>query len=109
GAVDEQVRNFGWKHQRLDGRVVEIGDEVDGVEINVGEQFFRDCGHAGFGVPIGGGRIAVDGTEVALTVDERVTQGEILRHANHGVVDGGVAVGVIFAENFTDDLGALHV
>ena len=37
--------------------------------------------------------VAVDRAEVALAVDQHVTHGEILRHADDGVIDGLVAVG----------------
>ena len=62
---------------------------------------------ARLGVPHGRGRVAVDGAEVALAVDQRVAHAEILGHADQGVVDGRVAVRVVLAEDFADDLGAL--
>jgi hypothetical protein len=65
--------------------------------------------HANFGVAHGRRRVAVDGTEIALPVDHRVAQGEILRHANDGVVNGAVAVGVIFTDDVADDPGRLLV
>ena len=55
------------------------------------------------------GRVAVDRAEVALAVDQRVAQGEILRHARHRVVDGAIAVRVILAEHLADDTGGLLV
>jgi hypothetical protein len=58
----------------------------------------RDFGHPDFGVPHGGGGIAVDAAEVALPVDQRVAHGEVLRHADDGVVDRAVAVRVILAD-----------
>ena len=65
--------------------------------------------HAALGVTHGGGRVAVDGAEVALAVDERIAQREGLRHADQRVVDGGVAVGMVDAHGLADDLGALGV
>ncbi len=64
-----------------------------------------DGGHAGFGVAHGGGGVAVNGAEVALAIDQRVAHGEVLGHADHGVVDGLVAVGMVFAQHFADDTG----
>ncbi len=109
GAVDDQVRNARGQHRRLDGGVVEVGDEVDGVLIDVGQQLFGDLSHARFGVPVGCGRIAIDGSEVALAVDQRIAQAPGLRQAHHGVVDRAVAVGVILLQAFAHDTGALHV
>ena len=65
--------------------------------------------HAALGVTHGRGRIAVDGAEVALAVDERVAQRKGLRHADQGVVDGGVAVGMVDTHALADDLGGLGV
>ena len=44
-----------------------------------------------------------------MSVREHVAHGEILRHADDGVVDGAVAVRVIFTEHFTDDARRLLV
>jgi hypothetical protein len=45
------------------------------------------------------GRTAVDRAEIALTVHQQVAHGEGLRHAHDGVVNGGIAVGVILADH----------
>ena len=55
------------------------------------------------------GVIAVDGAKVALTVNKRIAQAKILGHAHHGVVDRGVAMGMVLAQDFTDDTCALFV
>ena len=44
-----------------------------------------------------------------LAADEGVAQGKILRHAHHGLINGGVRVGVILAQDLADDTGALLV
>ena len=74
-----------------------------------GHQRHGDRGQLGFGVAIGGGVIAVDIAEIALPVDQRVAQREVLREADHRVVDDLVAVRVIFADHVADDARALLV
>jgi hypothetical protein len=64
---------------------------------------------ARLGVAVGRRRVAVDRAEVALAVDERVAHREVLREADHRVVDAGVAVRVVLAEHVADDRGALLV
>src|SRR5690606_11914768 len=44
-----------------------------------------------------------------LAVDQRVAQVPWLRHAHHGLVDGGVTMWVVLADHFTDDARALGV
>ena len=91
-AVDDEVGDARGQDGGLGGGLVVVGDEVDGVGVDVGEHLAGDAGQARLGVAHGGGWVAVDGAEVALAVDERVAEREGLREADHGVVDGGVAV-----------------
>ena len=60
--------------------------------------------HPHFGVTHGRGVVAVHRTEVALTVDQHVAHGEILRHPDDGVIHGDVAMRV-FTDYVTDHTG----
>ena len=62
-----------------------------------------------FGVAVGRRRIAVDRSEVALPVDERVAHVEVLREPDERVVRRRVAVRMVVADDFADDLRALAV
>ncbi len=108
-SVDDEVGDTRGENDGLGGALIEIGNHVDGFHFDVGHHFAGDFGHAAFGVPVSRGRIAIDGTEVALTVDERIAEGPGLRHADEGVVDGGVAVGMVFLQTFADDAGAFGI
>jgi hypothetical protein len=66
-------------------------------------------GHAHFGVSHGSSVVAVHGTEVALAIDQQITQRERLRHPHDGVVHGSVAVGVILTDDVTDHTGGFLV
>ena len=90
-------------------RSSKFGGEVDALLVDVGEELDGELGEARFGVAVRGRRIAVDRAEVALPVDERVAHREVLREADHRVVDAGVAVRVVVGEHVADDLGALAV
>ena len=107
GAVHQQVREPSGQDPRLLARLVEVGRVVDGVLLDVRQQLHRDAREATLRVAVGRRWIAVDGAEVALTVHEQVAHGEPLRHAHQGVVDAGVAVGMVVTQHLTDDLGAL--
>ena len=107
--VDDEVGDAGGEDGGLGGGLVVVGSEVDGVGVDVGEHFAGESGEAGLGVAHGGGWVAVDGAEVSLAVDHGVALGEVLREADHGVVDGGVAVGVVVTHDVADDLGGLGV
>ena len=51
-------------------------------------------------------RIAVDGTEIALRIHQRVTHYPVLRQTNQGIVDGTVSVRMIIFQHFTDHASA---
>ena len=68
-AVDEQVREARREHLRLLARLVVVRPEVDGVGVDVAEELARHLREPALGVPLGGGRVAVDVPEVALPVD----------------------------------------
>jgi hypothetical protein len=83
--------------------------EIDGVLVDIVDQRLRDLGQAGFGVTHRGRRIAVDRAEIALPVDQRHAHGEILRHADHRVVDRLVAVRMVFTDHVADGARRLVV
>ena len=108
-AVDQQVGEAAGQDAGLFLRLVEVGVPVDGVLVDVGQHLDRHAAHAGLGVTVSSRRVAIDRAEVTLTIHQRVAQGEILCQTDHGVVDGGVAVGVVRAQHRTDGIRRLAV
>ena len=106
-AVGEQVREGGGQHHRLLLGAVVVVAEVDGVLGEALHQRRGGGGEAGLGVALGGGVVAVDVAEVALAVDQRVADVEVLREPGQRLVDRAVAVRVVVAHHLADDLGAL--
>ena len=88
---------------------VVVVHEVDGIFVDVAQHLQRERGHAGFGVTGSRRAVAVHGTEVAVAVHEAVAHVPGLGQAHHGVVDGSVAVGVVFTHDLAHDTGALLV
>ncbi len=109
GAIDQQVRETGRQHRGLLQALVVVGLEINGFLVQVAQQFHGRLVQAGLGVTHGGGTIAVDGTEVAVAVDQRQAQAKGLGQAHHGVVHGAVAMGVVLADHVADGTGRLHV
>ena len=108
-AVDQQVRQHGRKHLRLLFVVVEVRDKLDKSLIQIVKQCHCALGKPRLGVAHGGGRIAVDGTEIAVTVDQRDRERIFLWEMHERVVDGGIAVRMVFAHGIADDAGAFSV
>ncbi len=94
---------------RLALLAVVVGDEIDRLLVDVGQQLGRRSCQAALGVAHGRRVVAVDRAEVALAVDQRVAQREVLRHAHQRVVDRRVAVRVVLAEHVADHARALDV
>ena len=86
-----------------------VGTEINGFFFNICQHFMGNFFHADFGITHGSCGQAVDRTEVALAVDQYITHGEVLRHADDGVVNGYIAVGVVFTDNVADDTGRFFI
>ena len=83
--------------------------EIDGFLVDIRQQLVGQLGHADFGVTHGGRVVAVHGTEVALAVHQGIAQGEVLGHADDGVVHRRVTVGVVFTDDVTHHAGGFLV
>ena len=94
-AVDEQVRERGGEDGGFGGRLVVVGDEVDGVLLHVVHQGGPKMGETGLRVTHGGGGIALDAAEVALAIDEPFAHGPGLGHVDERGVDHGLTVRVV--------------
>ena len=108
-AIDEQVGDARRQHGRLLLAAVVVRRKIHGFFFDVGEQAVRDFRHARFGVAVGGGRVAIQRAEVALAIHQRVAQREGLRHAHQGVVNGAVAVRVVFPHDVANDGRGFHI
>ena len=105
--VHQQVRHARGKHFRLPLAFIVVGPEIDGFLVDILQQRGGDAREARLGVPHGRRRIAVDRAEVPLALHQRIPHGERLRHAHQRIVNGRVAVRMVFAHHFAGDLGAL--
>ena len=108
-AVHEEVRDAGRQDHRLALGAVVVRDEVDRLLVEVGQQLVGDARHPDLGVAHRGRRIAVHGAEVALAVDEHLAHRERLGHPDDRVVDRGLAVRVVLADDVADDAGGFLV
>ena len=107
GAVDQQVREPGRQHRGLLLLAVVVVLEVHGVLVDVPDHLHGQRRHLGLGVPGRGGAVVARGAEVALAQRERVAHGPVLDQTHQGVVDRGVAVGVVVAHHVADHARAL--
>ena len=105
-AIRQQIGKRTRQHDGFGVFAVIGRTEIDRVLADVGQHRGGDLGQPRFGVAHGGGVVAVDVAEIALAFHQRITRGEFLRHAHHGVVDRGVAMRMELAHHVADDARA---
>ena len=107
GTVDQQV----WKTAGQNGRflqaVIVVGLKIHRFLVDVGEHLHGNFAHLRLGVSVSCRRVAVDRTEVAVTVYQRVTQGKILCQTHQRIVNRSVAVRMVLTQHVTDRVSAL--
>ena len=108
-AVNQQVRNFSRKYFRDFFSAVVVRHVINRVLIQIRQQLMRNTLHANLGVSHGSGSVTIDRAKVALTINQGITQAEVLCHTNNGVVNRTVAVWVIFTDHVTHDTSGLFV
>ena len=97
--IHQQVGEARRKHGRLLQAFVVVGIPVDRFLFKVAQQFHGRLSQTSLGITHSCGRVAIDGAEVAVAVDQRHAHREVLSHANHGVVHRRVAMRVVFTNN----------
>ena len=107
GAVEQRKRQPRRQLPRLFGTAVVVGDEVDRAFVDLVHQQPGNRRQACLGVAHRRGAVTVAAAEVALTVDQRVAQRKVLRHAHQRVVGRLVAVRMEAAQHVADHPGAL--
>ena len=108
-AVDEQVGQLARQHARLHEPLVVVRLEVDGFLVEILHHRHRRRGHARFGVTHRCRRIALDGAEIALLIDQQVARLPILPEVDQRRVDDAFAVGVVVTAGVAADLRALDL
>ena len=106
-AVDQQVGETGGQDPGFLPGFVKVGVPVHGILLNIPQHFVGDFGKPGLGITVGGRRVAVHGAEVAVAVHQHIAHGEVLSQAHHGVVNGGVAMGMVAAQHVAHAGGGL--
>ena len=100
--VDQQIREAGREHDRLLPLFIEVRLKIDRILFDIGQHVVGELCHTGFGITVSCRGVAVDRTEVAMAVDQRVVQRKRLRQTHEGIVYRCVAVRMVTAEHITD-------
>ena len=107
--VAQQVGEAAGQYNRFLALVIKVRVPVYGVLINIRKHIQGNFAQSGFGITVGGRGVAINGTKVAMAVDQGIAQRKGLRQAHHGVVNGSIAMRVVPAQHVTHDGCALAV
>ncbi len=107
-SVHEQVWKRRGKHQRFVTLLVVCLAHIDGFLFQVFEHHGAELAHLGFRITHRSRAVPIDGTKVSLANRKRITQRKILRHANQGIVDSGIAMRMVFAHHLSHDICRLY-
>ena len=108
-AVDEQVGNGRRENPGFGEGLVVVWHEIHRVLVHIVHQYGAEVRKPGLSVTHGRRRIALHGSEISLAVDQPLAHGPRLRHMHESGVDGLVAVRMVIAHRFADDLGTLQM
>ena len=108
-AVDQQVGHARRQHHRLGLGAVVVRPEVDRGLLDLDQHLVADPRQAALGVAHRRRAVAVERSEIARAVHQRIAQRERLRHAHQRFVERRVAMRVVAAHHVADHLGALAV
>src|SRR6201991_274071 len=103
GTVHQQLGDAGGQNRWLLEGVVEIGLEVDRILLDIFQHILGLTMQTGLNIPHCRRAVTILVPEVTLAVDEQITHAPFLRHTDHGVEDGCVAVGVVLTHDLTND------
>ena len=109
GTVHQQVWNPCRQYHRFFFRFVVVRHKIHRIFFDVRQHGCCHLGHTGFGVTGCRCAVAVNGAKVPMTVYQHIAHGEILCHTHHCLIDGAVAVGVVFTHGITSDTGGLFI
>ena len=101
--VDQKIGEAGRQNRRFAFLAVIVFAEINGGLVDIGQERAGGLVHAHFGITHRGRRIAIDRTEIALPVEQRQAHRPGLGHAHQRVVDGLIAMRVVFTDHITDD------
>ena len=87
-SIDQQIGQLAGQHDGLFQAAVVVRTKIHRLFVDVGQHFVGDLVQADFRIPHGRRVVAIDRSEIALAINQRVTQAERLGHSHDRVVNG---------------------
>jgi len=103
--VDQKVRKLGWQDLRHQQALIIVRNKIDGVFINVSQEFFGQTRHSDFGITHGRRWVTIDRTKITLTVNQWIAKAEVLSHSDQSIINRSISMWVIFTNDIADNAG----
>ena len=95
GAIDQHARETGRQYRRFLAVVIEVRHKLDGILVDIGHHMGSQLTHTGFRVTVSSRWVAIQRAKVAMTINHGIAQGKPLCHTHHGIINGGITMGMI--------------
>ena len=103
--VDQQIRITTGQYYRLFFGIIKVRYEIYGIFTDICQKLHGNLGKSCLGITHCCGTVTIHGTEVTVTVYERITGRPVLCHINQCAIDGAVTMRMIFTHGITDNTG----
>ena len=103
GPIDQEIWKSGWKNVRLLLRLIKVRGKINGILADICRHFHGNLTQPGLCITHGRSPVAVHGTEVSMTVHQRISGRPFLGKVDQGSINGTVSVGMIFSHRIPDD------
>ena len=94
--IDQQIRDLGRQDRRFLKRTIIVRHEIDGILVDIFQHFTCNFSHADFCITHSCRRVAIDRTEVAMTIYQWIPGRKILGQADGCIVYRTITMGMIF-------------
>ncbi len=108
-AIDQEIWQHCGKNFWLFFTIVKIWHKFDQVLIEMVKQCHRALRQTRLRVAHRGGRIAVERAKIAMPIHQWDLHRKFFRHMYQSIIDGRIAVRVVFTHGITDDAGTFSV
>ena len=98
-SIYQKVWKTSWQDQGFPFIGIIVINEINCIFIDITKHLQSNLAHTCLSITLGGSTITIHGTKVPMTIYKHVTVTPPLSHTDHGFIDRGIPVWVIFTHN----------
>ncbi|KXT93571.1 hypothetical protein SMIDD26_00807 [Streptococcus mitis] len=98
-SINQKIRKARWQDQGFTFIGIIVINEVNRILIDITKHLQSNLAHTCLSITLGGSTISIHGTKVSMPIYKHVTVTPPLSHTDHGFIDRGIPVWVIFTHD----------